>query len=111
MTASSCRMCFSIGFYLPLLPGGEGKECLYQHRRDGRTQPASVEVITAEGWHTVKGQQPLPVRHRLPGVPLKPFQAYDKGSHAGSSRTSLQPFQPACQVPESVTKRCFSLAG
>jgi len=44
--------------YLPLLLGGEGKECLYQYRRDDRTQPASVAVIIAEGWHTVKGQQP-----------------------------------------------------
>ena len=51
-------MCFSIGLYLPLLLGGEGKECLYQHRRDNRTQPASVAVIIAEGWHMVKGQQP-----------------------------------------------------
>ena len=55
MPASSCRMCFSIGLYLPLLPGERGKNASINSRFDGRTQPASVAVIIAEGWRTVKG--------------------------------------------------------
>jgi len=74
-------------------------------------QPASVAVIIAEGWHTVKGQQ---APYQCGIVSLVYLSSCSRRMLDGDTQGQMYSATAVSarrQTPESVTKRCFSLAG